>query len=195
MSLKNVIVPTASISRIQTGTPMISPSSKGSTMDVTPNVVEIIPKINRQPVLKVGNLAPDFTLKSLEGDDIKLSDMRGKAVLINVWASWCPPCREEMQAIQAAYKKYQAKGLVVLAIDFTIQDDLTYVKSFVQELKLSFPILLDETGDVSTGLYGVIGLPTSFFIDTQGVLQRIQVGAMLPEKLEEYLLEILPNGK
>ena len=65
------------------------------------------------------------------------------------------------------------------------------VKAFIQELNLTFPILLDETGDVSAGLYGMRGLPTSYFIDPEGLIQRIQVGAMSPEKLDEYLAEIL----
>jgi len=115
-------------------------------------------------------------------------------VLINLWASWCPPCRYEMPGIQAAYEKFNGKGLVVLGINFTAQDNLQDVRDFVTELKLTFPILLDESGDVSAGLYGMRGLPTSYFIDIQGILQRIQVGAMLPEKIEEFLLEILPKS-
>ena len=112
-------------------------------------------------------------------------------ILVDVWAPWCPPCRYEMPGIQAAYEKYKDRGLVVLGIDFTVQDNLPDVKSFIQELNLTFPILLDETGEVSAGLYGMRGLPTSYFIDTEGNLQRIQIGAMLPEKLEEFLAEIL----
>jgi peroxiredoxin len=96
-----------------------------------------------------------------------------------------------MPGIQAAYEKYKDKGLVVLGIDFTVQDHVEDVKAFIQEFKLTFPILLDETGDVSAMLYGMRGLPTSYFIDPEGVIQRIQVGTMLPEKIDEYLAEIL----
>lgn len=178
------------------------PSSKTSTYRPTTmatstietlQIVEITPEVNIQTIARVGKPAPDFSLKTIEGKEIKLSDLRGKTVLINLWASWCPPCRYEMPGIQAAYEKYKDKGLVVLGIDFTVQDNLPDVKAFIQELKLTFPILLDETGDVSVGLYGMRGLPTSYFIDTEGVLHRIQVGAMLPEKLDEYLAEILPK--
>ena len=178
-----------------------SPTPKGSypaaivtsTTD-TPRVIKITPAITTSAVAQTGKPAPDFRLKTLDGNEIKLSDLRGKTVLINLWASWCPPCRYEMPGIQAAYEKFKSKGLVVLGINFTAQDNLQDVRDFVTELKLTFPILLDESGDVSAGLYGMRGLPTSYFIDTQGILQRIQVGAMLPEKIEEFLLEILPKS-
>lgn len=156
-------------------------------------VVEVTPQVESQPIATVGKPAPDFSLKTMDGKMINLSDFHGKPVLINLWASWCPPCRYEMPGIQAAYEKYKDKGLAVLGIDFTVQDNLKDAKAFVQELKLAFPILPDGTGDVSAGLYGMRGLPTSFFIDTEGILKRIQVGAMLPEKLEGYLAEILPR--
>lgn len=156
-----------------------------------PKVVEITPKANIQSIAQIGKPAPDFSLKTIDGKSLKLTDLRGKAVLINLWASWCPPCRDEMPGIQVAYEKYKDKGLVVLGIDFTVQDHVVDVKAFIQEFKLTFPILLDETGDVSAVLYGMRGLPTSYFIDPAGVIQRIQVGAMLPEKIDEYLAEIL----
>ena len=156
-------------------------------------IVKITPEGNIPSTARVGKPAPDFSLKTIDGKVINLLDFRGKPVLINLWATWCPPCRDEMPGIQAAYEKYADKGLVVLAIDFTIQDHLPEVEAFIKELKLTFPILLDETGDVSAGLYGMVGLPTSYFIDPQGILQRIQIGGMLPEKLDEYLTEILPK--
>lgn len=167
-----------------------------STLYSTPiprNVVEITPQASVQSIAAIGKPAPDFTLKTIDGNEIRLSNLKGKPVLINLWASWCPPCRYEMPDIQAAYEKYKAKELVVLGIDFTAQDDLKDVAAFVKELKLTFPILLDVTGEVSTGLYGMRGLPTSYFIDPEGVIRRIQIGAMLPDKLEGYLAEILPK--
>lgn len=156
-----------------------------------PKIVEITPKANIQSIAQVGKPAPDFSLKTIDGKLMKLSDLRGKAVLINLWASWCPPCQYEMPGIQAAYEKYKNKGLVVLGIDFAVQDHLEDVKAFIQEFNLTFPILLDETGDVSVDLYGMRGLPTSYFIDPGGVIQRIQIGPMLPDKIDEYLTEIL----
>jgi peroxiredoxin len=174
-----------------TKTPPYSPTAETTSTAEVPQFVEITPEVNIQSIAEVGKLAPDFSLKTVEGKEISLSDLKGKAVLINLWASWCPPCRYEMPGIQAAYEKYKSRGLVVLGINFTVQDNLQDVKAFIQELNLTFPILLDETGDVSAGLYGMRGLPTSYFIDPEGVIQRIQVGAMLPEKLDEFLTEIL----
>ncbi len=174
-----------------TKTPASIPTAGTTPTAEIPQVVEITPGVNIQSIAVLGKPAPDFTLKTVEGKEISLSDLKGKAVLINLWASWCPPCRYEMPGIQAAYEKYKSKGLVVLGIDFTVQDNLQDVKAFIQELHLTFPILLDETGDVSAGLYGMRGLPTSFFIDTDGVIQRIQIGAIPPEKLDEFLAEIL----
>jgi peroxiredoxin len=173
-----------------------SPYRPTSLMTSTPEplqIIKITPEVNFPSTARIGSPAPDFTLKTIDGKVVSLADLRGKPVLINLWATWCPPCRDEMPGIQAVYEKYAAKGLVVLAIDFTVQDHLPEVTAFVQEFGLTFPILLDETGDVSAGLYGMIGLPTSYFIDPQGILQRIQIGGMLPEKLDEYLAEILPE--
>lgn len=189
---RNMIgAPSSSTRQAPTETPTYPPTLVMLSPTGAPQSVEITPEVNIQTIARVGKPAPDFSLKTIEGKEIKLSDLRGKAVLINMWASWCPPCRDEMPGIQAAYEKYKDKGLVVLGIDFTVQDNLPDVKSFVQELKLTFPILLDETGEVSAGWYGMRALPTSYFVDAQGVIQRIQVGAMSPEKIEEYLAEIL----
>jgi peroxiredoxin len=179
------------VSQAPSRTPIFRAAASITSTPFPAKAVEITPKVNIQSIAKVGQPAPDFSLKTIDGEEIRLSTLKGKAVLINMWASWCPPCRDEMPAIQAAYKKYKDKGLVVLGIDFTVQDNLPDVKAFIQELGLTFPILLDETGEVSAGLYGMRALPTSNFVDTEGVIQRIQVGAMTTEKLEEYLAEIL----
>ena len=153
----------------------------------------ITPIVQAQPFASEGQPAPDFTLKTIDGKDVRLSDYSGQPVLINVWATWCPPCRLEMPGIEAAYEKYKGDGLVVLGIDLTVEDNLKDVPGFVQELNLTFPILLDESGEVSGGLYGLRGLPTSYFIDRDGYLVRIQIGGMTPEQLNEYLTEILPR--
>ena len=184
--------PTPAIST-PTPEPTNEPTPAATPLPETIQVVKITSESNVQTAVREGNTAPDFSLETLDGKKVRLADLRGKPVLINFWATWCPPCRNEMPEIQAAYEKYTDKGLVVLAVDFTVQDKLTDVKSYIQELKLTFPILLDDTGDVSAGLYGMIGLPTSFFIDPDGTLRRIQIGAIPPEKLDEFLAEILPK--
>jgi len=147
------------------------------------------------PSPREGFLAPDFTLDSLSGDPISLSDMRGKAVVLNLWASWCPPCRAEMPAIQRVYQENHERGLEVLAVNMTAQDNLAAVEKFVQEFKLTFPILLDTSGEVGN-TYLMRALPTTFFIDQEGVIQRVIVGGPMSEvtlqSTVEQLLEDIP---
>lgn len=118
--------------------------------------------------------APDFALKTWDGKSVALSNYRGKVVLINFWATWCPPCRSEMPEIQSAAQANPDK-LVVLAIDYMETPDL--VKPFVEELGLQFPILLDSDGAVARQ-YNVQGLPTSFFIDPTGIVRVTNVGGV-----------------
>ena len=96
------------------------------------------------PAPRKGFLAPDFSLPTPEGETITLSDLRGQAVLINLWATWCPPCRAEMPAIQKLYDEYKEQGLVVLAVNMTYQDNPLAVLPFTQENNLTFPILLSK---------------------------------------------------
>src|SRR5512134_4026692 len=98
------------------------------------------------PAPQQGFLAPDFELQTLSGETIKLSDLRGQAVLINLWATWCPPCRAEMQSIEKVYQEYKEEGFTVLAVNMTNQDTLSAIQPFVKEQGLTFPILLDENG-------------------------------------------------
>jgi len=99
-------------------------------------------------------------LLNLEGEEVSLSDSSGQPALINFWATWCPPCLEELPAIQATYQN--SDDLVVLGVNF--QERLTNVKSFVEQEGLTFPILLDEEGRLAL-LYRVRSLPTSFFLE------------------------------
>jgi cytochrome c biogenesis protein CcmG/thiol:disulfide interchange protein DsbE len=138
----------------------------------------------------VSQQAPDFTLNTLDGAVIQLKDHRENVVLLNFWTSWCIPCKEEMPVIQAAYEKYQDRGLVVLGINMTDLDEQEAIIQFVRETGVTFPILLDESGSVSTD-YRVISIPTSFFIDRSGIIRHFQLGAMTEAQLEQYLDEML----
>lgn len=138
-------------------------------------------------------LAPDFSLQTLSGDTVQLADYRGKIVLLNFWTSWCPPCKAEMPEIQSLYEAYQAQGLIVLGINITVLDDRVEVERFVKELGLSFPILLDESGDISNPLYRVIRIPTSYFIDQEGKIYSVQFGAMSRERIEQLIQDKLPD--
>ncbi len=135
-------------------------------------------------------LAPVFSLKTMSGDPVKLDDYRGKVVLLNFWASWCIPCKEEMPRIQAAYEQFQDHGLVVLGINMTDLDNRGALKTFVQDTKITFPILLDENGIVRKN-YRVLSIPTSFFVDRTGIIQHFQLGPMSASQLQQYLDEML----
>ena len=138
-----------------------------------------------------GFLAPDFELKTATGETVRLSDLHGQGVLVNLWATWCPPCRAEMPAIEKIYNEYKEDGLVVLAINMTYQDIFSNIAPFVDEYALTFPILLDETGGVGSA-YQLRSLPSSFFINREGFINEVVIGgpmaeALLRTRVEEIL--------
>ncbi len=137
---------------------------------------------------QTGFIAPDFTLKNLEGKEYTLSELKGSAVLINLWATWCPPCRAEMPAIQKMYDEYKGQGFIVLAINSTIQDDSLEIPAFTTKYNLSFPILLDELGDVSR-IYQVRSLPSSYFINRLGLITEVVIGGPMSEALLRTRIE------
>jgi len=140
------------------------------------------------PAPQPGFLAPDFELKTPAGETIRLSDLRGQAVLVNLWATWCPPCRAEMQTIEKVYKEYKDQGFTVLAINMTYQDEPRAVVPFVNEQGLSFPILLDETGEMANA-YQLRSLPSSFFIDRKGIVNQVVIGGPMAEALLRARIE------
>ena len=133
-----------------------------------------------------GKQAPDFDLKTIKGDRIRLSDLRGKVVLLNFWATWCPPCRDEMPLFRRVYKKYKDKGFEILAV--STDTDVRVVKKFIREFKIPFPVLMDEKGDL-TKLYQVQGIPTSFLIDRDGKVIKVRLGEY--KEIESDLKKLL----
>ena len=140
------------------------------------------------PAPRQGFLAPDFTLETIPGGTVTLSELRGQALLVNLWATWCPPCRAEMPAMQRMYEEYKDQGFVVLAVDMTYQDDPTAVPVFIQENELTFPILLDTTGQVANQ-YELRSLPSSYFIDRDGIIQEVVIGGPMAEALLRTRIE------
>jgi len=131
---------------------------------------------------QAGFTAPDFSLVTIDGDEVKLSDYRGQPVILNLWASWCPPCRAEMPALERVNQSYRDQGLVVLAVNLTTQDSEEAARKFITELGLSLPVLLD-TGGEAAQTYESGALPTTYFIDRFGLISEVVVGGPLSEAL------------
>lgn len=117
--------------------------------------------------LNPGDTAPDFTARSLSGEQVRLSDFRGKVVLLNFWATWCGPCIAELPSLEKLYAKLSDKGFVVVAVG--VDDQLENLDNFRRTYGLSFPIVADSEG-VTKGLYKTTGVPESFFIARDGSL-------------------------
>ena len=122
----------------------------------------------------IGKPAPDFQFQSPDGQATSLSDLKGKPVLINFWATWCGPCRHEMPYIQQVYDEWQEKGLVLLAINKG--ESPSQVAEFMQSQRLSLPVLLDMEGNIAQK-YKIQYIPSTFFIDRDGIIQDMKVGA------------------
>ena len=133
----------------------------------------------------VGSPAPEIALKDLQGRDVKLSDLRGKVVLVNFWATWCKPCKEEMPAMQASYDKLRDKGFVVLAVNEL--EDTARVAEHIRTHGHTFEVVMDHNNQVAN-MYGVVGLPASFLIDPQGIVRERISGSLLTEsRIEEMV--------
>lgn len=127
----------------------------------------------------VGGPAPEIALKDLQGQEVKLSDLRGKIVLLNFWATWCKPCKEEMPAMQASYDKLRGQGLVVLAVNEL--EDTEKVIEHIRSYGHTFPVVMDHDNHVANR-YGVVGLPASFLIDRHGIVRERIFGSLLTEQ-------------
>lgn len=138
---------------------------------------------------KVGELAPNFTGTTLDGETIRLSDLRGKTVLINVFASWCGPCRLEMPHLVEAADQFGDQEVVFVGIN--LQENPEAVKAFRDEFNVQFPLVLNEDGSLTNNLYTPIGLPTSWFIDQDGVVRYVFAGAMTREVLQNVLDDVI----
>lgn len=135
--------------------------------------------------LKVGAKAPDFELKTLAGDTVKLSDLKGKKVMLNFWATWCPPCKAEMPAMEEFHKE-AGDDVVILAVNIDPHLD---VKAFVDENGITFPIPLDEEDKVNE-TYQVLSIPTTYFIDTKGNIGNKYIGAMNHDTMKQYTQDL-----
>jgi peroxiredoxin len=130
--------------------------------------------------------APDFTLKSRSGENIKLSELRGEVVMLNFWASWCAPCRQEMPLLEVLHKKYGDLGFTLLAVN--VEEDSSKADVLLKDISVTFPILFDNTNKV-TKLYKVVAMPSTVIIDRDGNLRYLHRG-YLPGYEEEYKKQV-----
>lgn len=138
--------------------------------------VDILPESG----LEKGKTPPDFEVKTLDGESVKLSDLKGKKVLLNFWASWCPPCKAEMPHMQNFYEDYaEDKNVEILAVNLTDQEygGIEDAREFVKAYGLTFPIPTDQDGSLGLN-YEILTIPTTYVIDTAGLIQHKIVGPM-----------------
>lgn len=142
--------------------------------------------VGLQPAPEPGSPAPDFTLQTLEGDTVTLSDLRGRPVVVNFWATWCPPCRAEIPALDAVYRE-RAGDVVILGVD--VQENPATVAAFVDEIGMSYPVPLDPNAEVAR-LYRVRAFPTTVFVDADGIVRHIVSGPLNEPLLYTRLTEL-----
>jgi peroxiredoxin len=133
-----------------------------------------------------GQEAPDFALKSASGANLRLSEQRGNVVMINFWATWCGPCRQEMPLLDDLYVRYERAGFSLLGVN--IDDDSSRAMEMAEELGVSFPVLFDEQKEVSK-LYQVEAMPVTVLVDREGTIRHVHLGYK-PGYEEKYLTEI-----
>ncbi|RTR30384.1 thiol-disulfide oxidoreductase ResA [Robertmurraya yapensis] len=142
------------------------------------------------PEIEVGKKAPDFVLTDLNGEKYRLSDFEGKGVLLNFWATWCPPCEREMPYLEQQYQNYNDEGIQVLTVN--VGEATVTVKEFIDRHKLTFPVLNDKNQEVLTA-YGVDPLPITFLIDKDGIIKKIHKGEIINEAvIADMAKEIKP---
>lgn len=138
--------------------------------------------------IEEGNKAPDFELTTLKGEQLELSDMVGKKVILNFWATWCPPCKAEMPHMQDFYEEQADNGVEVVAVNLTTAEKNTAdIGKFVEEYGLTFSIPLDEEGDIGGDTYQAYSIPTSYIIDSNGIIRKKVVGPMDKELMTEFI--------
>ena len=161
-------------------------ATETATATATPARAATIGLLDDLP-LEVDQPAPDFFLRTLNGRSVRLSDYQGKTVVLNFWASWCPPCRREMPDFQTLWEERGPSGLddiVILAVNLLPEDTIAAAEGFVDEFGLTFPILLDTSRGEVAQRYGVQALPATFFIDRDGIVRTTALGSVFGHLLE-----------
>jgi len=171
---------------------LLQPGPDGG--DDTGGVVELPAKLlvdGRAVGERIDNLAPDFELRTLDGESVRLSDLRGRPVLINFWASWCGPCRREVPALIRAQDRWGEQGLTVIGVN--IEESDSQALDFANEFGINYAVPMDYRGEVfrAFGGGGINGPPRSFFVDPDGVIIRIYAGQVPDELIATHAREFV----
>jgi cytochrome c biogenesis protein CcmG/thiol:disulfide interchange protein DsbE len=143
--------------------------------------------------VRVNYSSPELTLTDIQGVTHSLSDFQGQVVLVNLWATWCPPCKAEMPTLQAFHDKYADKGFTVIAINDG--DPTSDVLQFVKDYQLTFPVWLDPTYSATEDAFKTLNLPSSFVIDREGIVSLSWVGEINNKMLEKYVVPIIKENQ
>lgn len=138
--------------------------------------------------VKVDLPAPDLNLTTLDGANVSLSAFRGRVVLVNLWATWCPPCREEMPALQSFYDEHRSNGFILIAIDQG--ETSAEVNPFVEEFNLTFPVWLDPASQAGAA-FNTMNLPSSYVIDRSGRIRLMWIGGISKANLDKYVPDVI----
>jgi len=146
------------------------------------------------PVGEVNKPAPDFALPGLDGKDVRLSDYRGKVVLVNFWGTWCEPCKDETPALQAIHQRLGDQGLVIIGVDLRNQersgpDGVADVRAFTERYGVTYPIALDVAGEMARA-FQIYPIPTSFFIDPSGKIRYVRAGPIAAQEIEPIFKQL-----
>ena len=137
---------------------------------------DFAPKSSQQARVEIGLRAPDFTFTGIDGNEVSLSDYLGKVVIVNIWATWCPPCVDEMPSMEKLYKKFKVENFEILAVSID-ESGREAVIPFMRKYELTFPALIDSQATIKN-LYGATGVPESFIIDKKGICVKKIIGSI-----------------
>ena len=136
-------------------------------------VAAVLCSVHASASVNVSEQAPDFTLKSLDGQNLRLEEYRGQVVLINFWASWCGPCRQEMPILDQLHKRYEDTGFAVLGVN--VEGEIAPAQKIVDKTNVTFPVLIDEGQSVSQ-MYDLEAMPSTVVVDRNGVIRYVHMG-------------------
>lgn len=195
--LRSLVLPLALVVVIVAGLMYLQSSRESGAQEDGFGTVPLPPERNATgdaPAAATGRPAPDFLLRSLDGEPVRLSDLQGSPVVVNFWATWCPTCRAETPDLIAMHEAHHQDGLVLLGVN--LREAGPPVQGFVEDFGVPYPVLMDRDGEVAaTWRIGGPnnGVPSTYFIDSRGVVRLVVFGFLTEDQMAEGLALILPG--